>query len=334
LLTITGGSGADEITALTATAFVLDGGAGTDTLTSAADMTSGSFTGFEKLSITDTHTFTASQLSGYTAVVETIGGSIDVSSADAIDTATIDMSGLTFQTATDDIDIDFRDIDESVLLSTQGITYTGANAVDTVTGSANADTISGNGGADIISAGDGDDVISGGDGADQLTGGDDDDTLTGGDGADTFFFSAIGSNGSDTITDFTVADDDLDLDDILVIVSEEAVAAESAVASTADTELYVFADASQDITGTAASGIADFTDLADVANFLNTAITAADGEEYLAILNDSAGTTAYVFYVEEAAENDADDDITSGDLSLLATVTTDEAITTSETIIA
>jgi Ca2+-binding RTX toxin-like protein len=334
LLTITGGSGTDDITALSAAAFVLDGGDGNDTLNTAANMTLGSFTGFEILDIADDDSFTASQLSGYTAVIETIGGSINVSSADAIDIATIDMSGLTFQTATDDIDIDFGDIDEAVLLATTGVTYTGANAVDTVTGSDNADTISGNAGADIIAGGDGNDIISGGDGNDSLTGGDDDDTLTGGDGDDTFFFSVIGSNGSDTITDFTVADDDLDLDDVFVISGEEAVAAESAVASTADLELYVFADASQDITGTAGSGIADFTDLADVANFLDTAITAADGHEYLAILNNAAGTTAYVFYVEEAAENDADNDITSGDLSLLATITTDSAITTDVTIIA
>ena len=169
------------------------------------------------------------------------------------------------------------------------------------------------------------------------TGNDGDDTITGGDGSDTFFIDLFSANGSDTINDFVIADDAIDLDIAVtggVISNEEAVAATAAVASTADNELYVFADATQDITGTAGSGIADFSSAADVATFLDTAITAADGHEYLAILNDAAGTTAYVYHVAEATENDADDDITSGDLTLLATVTTDAAITTGETIIA
>jgi len=48
-----------------------------------------------------------------------------------------------------------------------------------------------------LSGGEGDDIIDGGAGT---------DTLTGGEGADTFTFTST-SNGADTITDFTVADD-------------------------------------------------------------------------------------------------------------------------------
>jgi Ca2+-binding RTX toxin-like protein len=209
------------------------------------------------------------------------------------------------------------------------VTITGSAGADILTGSAtSATTINGGNAADTIVGGSGDDLLSGNNG---------DDTLTGGDGSDTFFIDLFSANGSDTINDFVKADDDIDLDVAVTgstISGEEAVAAKAAVATTADDELYVFADASQDITGTAGSGIADFTDLADVANFLDTAITAADTHEYLAILNDAAGTTAYVFHIAEATENDGDDDITSGDLTLLATITTDAAITTGETIIA
>jgi len=48
--------------------------------------------------------------------------------------------------------------------------------------------------------------LSGGEGDDILDGGAGTDTLTGGEGADTFTFTST-SNGADTITDFTVADD-------------------------------------------------------------------------------------------------------------------------------
>ena len=53
------------------------------------------------------------------------------------------------------------------------------------------------------------DTLIGGDGDDLLIGGTGNDTLTGGNGADTFAFSANGGEGSDTITDFSLADGDV-----------------------------------------------------------------------------------------------------------------------------
>jgi len=58
----------------------------------------------------------------------------------------------------------------------------------------------------ILSGGDGNDTLTGGSGNDSLTGGKGNDTLTGGSGNDSFRFNAK-TEGIDTITNFNVADD-------------------------------------------------------------------------------------------------------------------------------
>ncbi|UTW59771.1 matrixin family metalloprotease [Kordiimonas sp. SCSIO 12603] len=89
---------------------------------------------------------------------------------------------------------------------------------DSVFGGAGNDTIFGGSGNDTIDGGSGDDDIFNSAGNDTVTGGSGDDTLranagddqlTGGDGSDTFFFTAGG--GQDTVTDFNVQEDILDL---------------------------------------------------------------------------------------------------------------------------
>ncbi len=64
---------------------------------------------------------------------------------------------------------------------------------------------------EILVGGSGPDTIDGGDGDDQLFGGGGDDILTGGAGADTFHYESIG-DGDDTILDFVIADDTVNLD--------------------------------------------------------------------------------------------------------------------------
>jgi Ca2+-binding RTX toxin-like protein len=64
-------------------------------------------------------------------------------------------------------------------------------------------------GNDILQGHDGDDVISGGEGDDILRDGAGADIMSGGSGADVFILSADGS--TDTITDFTVGEDSIDL---------------------------------------------------------------------------------------------------------------------------
>ncbi len=80
---------------------------------------------------------------------------------------------------------------------------------DTIGGGTGNDTISGGDGDDILYASAGDDNISGGAGADNIWSGTGNDTISGGDGNDTFNFSA--DQGDDQITDFSVADDTLNL---------------------------------------------------------------------------------------------------------------------------
>ena len=101
---------------------------------------------------------------------------------------------------------------------------------DTITGSAFKDVIGGNDGDDIIHGNSGNDVIFGGSGLDSLFGGDFNDrlygnggadlldgqngldTLMGGGGQDAFQFSTkLKSKNLDTIIDFSVADDTINL---------------------------------------------------------------------------------------------------------------------------
>ena len=78
-------------------------------------------------------------------------------------------------------------------------------------GGAGDDTLYGGpgGGDDLVLGGAGDDTIFGGQGADTLVGGAGSDRLTGGPGADTFVFAP--GHGTDTISDFTIGVDRIDL---------------------------------------------------------------------------------------------------------------------------
>jgi len=69
-------------------------------------------------------------------------------------------------------------------------------------------TLHGEGGNDQVTGGSGDDALSGGGGDDVLAAGGGNDTITGGAGEDTYVFED--GDGSNVITDFDMADDDLD----------------------------------------------------------------------------------------------------------------------------
>lgn len=80
---------------------------------------------------------------------------------------------------------------------------------DLIFGGTGDDVIRGNTGNDELRGGTGDDRVAGGSGDDEIHGGRGDDTLTGNSGADVFVFNA--SAGNDTITDFRVNLDMIDL---------------------------------------------------------------------------------------------------------------------------
>lgn len=135
---------------------------------------------------------------------------------------------------------------------------------DTITGGLGNDSLRGGQGADDLDGGAGNDVIQGDLGNDVITGGTGADIMSGGEGEDTFVFAAgdandviIGTGSSavtfyDTITDFTVGEDKLDIglavtDDTIILkatgVSFDATAAGVAQAVTYANGLLADADA-------------------------------------------------------------------------------------------
>ena len=95
-------------------------------------------------------------------------------------------------------------------------TIVGKAGNDTIDAGAGNDDVHGGADNDTIDGGDGDDLLHGGAGDDTLNGQDGLDTLYGGDGDDIFTFeSASAFNDVDQIMDFAVADDALDIADLL-----------------------------------------------------------------------------------------------------------------------
>lgn len=91
----------------------------------------------------------------------------------------------------------------------------GSNYGDELDGNGKDNVLSGGGGNDILTGDDGDDILLGGYGNDTLEGGEDNDTLIGGAGQDTFVFSDTGSDDIDTIADYVIGEDTIDLSDLL-----------------------------------------------------------------------------------------------------------------------
>ncbi|AHD09336.1 calcium-binding protein [Phaeobacter gallaeciensis] len=84
-------------------------------------------------------------------------------------------------------------------------TLTGGADHDRLSGGAGHDVMRGDAGNDLLIGGRGHDTLFGSDGADRLIGQYGNDRLTGGSGGDTFVFAR--NNGHDTITDFTLGED-------------------------------------------------------------------------------------------------------------------------------
>lgn len=109
----------------------------------------------------------------------------------------------------DSFDVFNDDSPSAYLISPESATF--LNALDnTVEGFNRADIIHGLEGNDILFGRAGDDVLIGGAGNDTLNGGAGNDTLTGGAGTDRFVITS--DHGTDTITDFTLGEDQIVLE--------------------------------------------------------------------------------------------------------------------------
>ncbi|PPJ49266.1 calcium-binding protein [Rhizobium sp. KAs_5_22] len=95
----------------------------------------------------------------------------------------------------------------------ENLTLLGAGNINGV-GNALNNLLTGNSGNNILNGAGGNDTINGGAGIDRLFGNVGNDTLTGGTGADTFVFQSTpnAATNVDTITDFSVADDTISLE--------------------------------------------------------------------------------------------------------------------------
>ena len=100
-------------------------------------------------------------------------------------------------------------------------TLTGGNGNDMLFGSFGMDTLIGGNGDNSLDGGAGDDVLDGSRGEDIVNGGTGNDFLTGGQGDDTLQFGL--ASGTDTITDFKVGNDHIQLLDDLTLASTSGV---------------------------------------------------------------------------------------------------------------
>jgi len=204
-LKITGGSGDDTVTAITAVSGVLDGGAGNDTLITPAggDISASTFTGFEVMDVkAGDVTMKASQISGSSMIITNTGGAatdeIVIGAGATVDLSTIDLTSLQFS-GDAQTKVDATTFNTATFLTGQAFTIKGSGQIDTLTGSANADTIEGNAGADILAGGGGADIISGGAGDDAITGGAGADVIDGGAGVDTISVT-LHATAAETVT--------------------------------------------------------------------------------------------------------------------------------------
>jgi hypothetical protein len=178
----------------------VDGGLGTDTLrlNNTVDISDSTvtLTSVEVIDLVGDATVSSALLSGASLIID---GNADSDLTVIVDGTTIDLSGLAFTS-------DMLDANDSIVLDGSG------NAIGQVfTGSLIHDTISGGSASDVISGGDGDDIIDAGAGADRVTGGDGSDILVFNDND-----SGVTVATADIVTDFTTAEDQLDLAGYLV----------------------------------------------------------------------------------------------------------------------
>lgn len=196
---------------------VVNGGAGTDRLTStAAIVLSNIYAGFEELGSYGQVIYgTAARFEAFGAFFQENGES-DAGFYFGLrgPAAVLDLS--------DELDAGFEkarlrgtQLGDTVTTGSDNDTIFGLGGDDNLTGGFGDDSLLGADGADTLVGGGGYDTLNGGNGNDRIIGGVGRDLLTGGAGADTFFYTAVSDSpvgfDRDTVRDFLQGTDTIDL---------------------------------------------------------------------------------------------------------------------------
>jgi Ca2+-binding RTX toxin-like protein len=321
-------------------------GDGTDTLTlsAASQIQAASVTGIDIYNLAgNALQANASTFSGSAAVVQSSGAAaITLKNIGS----SVDLSNVTFEHASNGtFSVDFSTDLASTLGTSSNFTATGSshadtittgNGVNTVNGGAGGDSITGGTSIDTIDGGAGDDVIVGNDGADALTAGEGADVITGGAGNDTIVlteataavdklvFSAVASNGKDTVTGFGAADtlNVAALGDGAIATVAAAISTAAAQRTMTDNQAYVVTTdgTAASITTSGVKTVTDWTDATTVAAYLNegfAAASAAATEANVFVINAKGTSMTYVWSYDNA---DAATDIDTAEITLVAVI--------------
>lgn len=149
----------------------------------------------------------ANTLNGGTGADKMTGGlSNDVYVVDKVGDKVIETSTLATE-----IDSVKSSVSYTLGINVENLTLTGTAALNG-TGNGSANTLIGNTANNLLLGNAGKDTLSGGAGNDKLDGGTGNDVLTGGAGLDLFRFTTAPTANKDTLTDFSVADDTIQLE--------------------------------------------------------------------------------------------------------------------------
>lgn len=112
-------------------------------------------------------------------------------------------------------------LENLTLTGSSAINGTGNSSDNVLTGNNGINNLIGGDGNDTLIGGNGSDILIGGDGNDILIGGNGSDRLTGGNGSDRFVYNTFAER-ADTITDFNIAEDILDLTAVFTALGASA----------------------------------------------------------------------------------------------------------------
>jgi len=330
------GSGNDIFTTDgTANDYNIDGGAGVDTLEVAKNedysaVVGLTLTNIEKIDVSGSDNagdmvFAGSQMTGKDYVIFGDNAADNVSITAQITTGeTIDLSGISTSLVITTL-TGAAGGDILTGSATSATTIAGLAGADTIVGGAAVDTITGGAGADTITAGEGADIIDGGAGADTINLA---ETTA---AADTVSFTAPdalnATANADTINDFKTTSDKLSFDGI-TITGGGAIAATAGTAVTSgshaaaaltDDKINVISDGATALTSAGTETISSYTDLDDVAAYLNEGYTStADDDAAVFVINDLVADKTYVYLFDEKTNGAST--IQAADLALIGIV--------------